>query len=80
MFDSCDSCLRRAFLIAHLAPRIAGLLAAGDRRAAGLLSLPEGDLLAAVAGRRVDEAVAFLDSLDLSSERTRVRAERILAV
>ena len=24
MYDSCDACLRRAFLIAHLAPRIAG--------------------------------------------------------
>ena len=30
MIDSCDACLRRALLIAHLAPRIAGLL--GEQR------------------------------------------------
>ena len=30
MIDSCSSCLRRAFLIAHLAPRIAGLLGESD--------------------------------------------------
>jgi DNA processing protein len=80
MDASCDACLRRAFLLAQLAPRIAGLLGAGDRRAAGLLSLPEDDLLAAVAGRRVDEALAFLDAFDPTSERTRLTEEQILAV
>ena len=39
ILDSCEACLRRAFLIAHLAPRIAGLLGSGDRRARGLLGL-----------------------------------------
>ena len=72
MHDSCDACLRRALLITHLAPRIAGLLGAGDRRAAGLLSLRDGDLIAAVAGRRAEAAIEFLDSLDLRAERARL--------
>lgn len=69
MIDSCDACLRRALLIAHLAPRIAGLLGSTDRRAHGLLALPEHDLVAAAAGRHVERALAFLDSLDVDRER-----------
>ena len=38
----------------------------------GLLGLPERDLIAAVAGRRVGDAVAFLDSLDVRSEHLRL--------
>jgi DNA processing protein len=68
MYDSCDACLRRALLIAHLAPRIAGLLGTVERRATGLLGLAEHDLIAAAAGRRVDEALAFLDALDTELE------------
>ena len=72
MIDACDACLRRAFLLAHLAPRIAGLLGSGDRRATGLLALPEEELLAAAAGRRVEQALAFLESLDVDLERERL--------
>jgi DNA processing protein len=72
VIDTCTSCLRRAFLIAHLAPRIAGLLGGGERRAAGLLALPEDDLIAATAGRRVERALAFLDALDMAAERERL--------
>ena len=68
-FDSCDRCLRRTFLIAHLAPRIAGLLGRCNRHAEGLLGLPEDDLIAVTAGRRVERALSFLDALDLGSER-----------
>jgi DNA processing protein len=70
--DSCGLCLRRAFLIAHLAPHIAGLLGGRDRRARGLLSLSEDDLLAAAAGRGVEEALAFLEALDVEHERERL--------
>jgi DNA processing protein len=70
--DVCDACLRRAFLIAHLAPRIAGLLGSGDRRARGLLGLPEDDLVAAAAGRQFDRALAFLDGFDARRERERL--------
>jgi DNA processing protein len=74
VIDSCRSCLRRAFLVAHLAPRIAGLLGGRDRRASGLLGLPEDELLAAAAGRGVEEALAFLEALDADGERERLAA------
>jgi DNA processing protein len=74
VIDSCQSCLRRAFLIAHLAPRIAGLLGGRERRASGLLALPEHDLLAAAAGKGIEEAIAFLDALDADRERDRLAA------
>ena len=74
MIDSCTSCLRRAFLIAHLAPRIAGLLGGRERRASGLLALPEDELLAAAAGEGVEQALAFLEELDTDIERERLSA------
>jgi DNA processing protein len=80
VIDACHACLRRAFLIAHLAPRIAGLLGAGERRGRGLLALPEHDLLAAAAGTRVDEALAFLDALDVTHERERLSSPGAVAV
>jgi DNA processing protein len=72
MHDACDACLRRAYLIAHLAPRIAGLLGRQTRRAQGLLGLPENELIAAAAGRHVERALAFLDSFDVAAERARL--------
>jgi DNA processing protein len=73
VIDVCDHCLRRSFLIAHLAPRIAGLLTRRrGRRVTGLLALPEDELLAAAAGRRIGEALAFLESFDADSERERL--------
>ena len=80
MIDACDACLRRALLLAHLAPRIAGLLGSGDRRATGLLALPEDELVAAAAGRRVERALAFLEALDVEAELERLRAAGIVAV
>jgi DNA processing protein len=72
MYDSCDPCLRRAFLIAHLAPRIAGLLGREQRRGRGLLGLPEDELIAAAAGRQVERALAFLDAFAVAEERARL--------
>jgi DNA processing protein len=81
MIDACDSCLRRSFLIAHLAPRIAGLLAERrERRVGGLLSLPEDELLAAAAGRRVRRALAYLDSFDADARRDELARGRSIAV
>jgi DNA processing protein len=81
MIDACDSCLRRSFLIAHLAPRIAGLLAERrERRVGGLLSLPEDELLAAAAGRRVRRALAYLDSFDADARRDELARARSIAV
>src|SRR5262245_22681782 len=80
MVESCDACLRRALLIAHLAPRIAGLLGGSDRRAHGLLALPEDDLIAAAAGRQVERALAFLDSIDVEVERERMAEQDCIAL
>jgi DNA processing protein len=70
--DTCDSCLRRASLIARLAPRIAGLLDRPRARVAGLLALSEADLLEAVAGRHAEHLLGELDELDLGHERERL--------
>ncbi|HEX6582310.1 MAG TPA: DNA-processing protein DprA, partial [Thermoleophilaceae bacterium] len=80
MIDCCRSCLRRAFLIAHLAPRIAGLLGGRERRASGLLALPEHELLAAAAGRGVEEALAFLEAFDADGARERLAAGEFSAL
>lgn len=80
MIDVCDSCLRRAFLIAHLAPRIAGLLGRPGRRAAGLLALPEPELVAAAAGAEADATLGFLEDLDMGEQRARLSGPGALAV
>jgi DNA processing protein len=77
---SCDSCLRRAFLIARLAPRIAGLLDRPRARVAGLLALSEADLLEAVAGPHSDRLLEELDGLDLGDERERLADRGVAAL
>jgi DNA processing protein len=69
---ACDLCLRRALLIARLAPRIAGLLDRPRERKAGLLALSEPDLLAAVAGPHAEPLLEDLDKLDTGAERERL--------
>ena len=61
--SACDACLRRAFLVGRLAPRIAGLLDRPGRRTSGLLALSESDLLAAVAGERAEQIALDLEQL-----------------
>ena len=61
----CEVCLRRSYLIAHLAPRIAGLLDRPRARPGGLLELDEEALIDKVAkGNAGDVARAFLDAFD----------------
>jgi DNA processing protein len=76
---ACDACLRRALLVAALAPRIAGLLERPRARVAGLLALPEHELLAAVAGAHGERILEELDRLDLATERDRFVAAGVLA-
>jgi DNA processing protein len=70
--EACDPCLRRSFLIARLAPRIAGLLDRPRARVAGLLALSEADLLQAVAEPHAERLLHELDGLDLDHERDRL--------
>lgn len=69
---ACDPCLRRAHLIGLLAPRIADLLDRPGRRAAGLLALPEEELIAGVAGSDGDEARTAVKRFDASAARERL--------
>ena len=54
MTTACDECLRRAHLVARLAPRIAGLLDRPRRWEPALLALTDDDLVRAVAGPETD--------------------------
>ena len=80
MIDVCDPCLRRGYLVQHLAPRIAGLLGRRGARVPGLLGLPETELLAAAAGRGVRQAIAFLDRFDSEGTRERLADMGVVAL
>jgi DNA processing protein len=69
---ACDACLRRAHLVARLAPRIAGLLDRPRSRLRGLLALEEPELLAAVGGGQTEELASHLDRFDAGAERERL--------
>ena len=69
---ACDECLRRAWLLGLLAPRIAALLERPRPRPAGLLALPEDELLSAVAGRDRTRASSELDRFRPDAERERL--------
>lgn len=64
MIDACHACLRRAHLVAHLAPRIAGLLDRPSRRPRGLLALTDERLIAAVVGTADQEARRCVEEFD----------------
>ncbi|MGI8945671.1 MAG: DNA-processing protein DprA [Thermoleophilaceae bacterium] len=80
MIAACAPCLRRAHLLGHLAGSIAGLLDRPGRRAAGLLALPEEQLLAAVVGERSGAARAFLEAFDPDAARGWLRSRSLGAV
>jgi DNA processing protein len=77
---ACAACLRRAFLLGSLAGRIAGLLDRPGPRVAGLLALPEADLLAAVAPDRAEAVLGELESFDADAERERLGAREVIAL
>ena len=73
MIDACDSCLRRGYLIGRLAAGIARLLDHPRRRAPGLLSLEEDDLIGLAGGDAADAVRAFLEEFDPLRARTDLR-------
>jgi DNA processing protein len=77
---ACDRCLRRAYLIAYLAPRIAALLDRRESRVAGLLALRDEALIAAAVGRRDEDAYAFLDSFDPDAAREALDSAGVVAL
>ena len=68
--DACDRCLRRSRLVAHLAPRITGLLGRRGGRASGLLALPDEELIAAAGGRGKQAVRNQLARFDAAQERS----------
>lgn len=77
---ACDDCVRRALLVAFLAPRIAGLLDRPGRRVHGLLRLSDDDLVAAAGGPDPDAAHRFLEAISLERERARMESTGTAAV
>ena len=77
---ACDACLRRAALLARLAPRIAGLLDRPRPRLHGLLALKESELLAAVAADRAQQIASELDHFDAYDQRERLAGAGIEGV
>jgi DNA processing protein len=69
MIDACHGCLRRAYLVAHLAARIATLLDRPTRRPRGLLALTDERLIAAVAGADDTEARRCVEEFDSDAVR-----------
>jgi len=80
VIDACDSCLRRAFLVARLAPRIAGLLQRPRPRPQSLLALSEEQLIAAVVGVPDPGIQDWLESFDAEGARARLRAAESWAI
>jgi DNA processing protein len=69
---ACQTCLRRAVLIAGLAPRIAAMLDRPRPATTGLLALAEDELIAALAGDRAEQVLASIDAVDLDAESARI--------
>jgi DNA processing protein len=80
MSEGCETCLRRAFLVGLLAPRIASLLDPSRRHVPGLLALPDEELIAAVAGPRSDEIRVRLAAFCPDAQRAALEAAGITAV
>jgi DNA processing protein len=76
----CDACLRHAHLIAHLAPRIAGMLDRPRERVAGVLRLDEEELIERVASHRADAVNRFLDDFDRGHARERLANREVVAI
>lgn len=69
MSAACDNCLRRGYLVGHLASRIATLLDGSRRKVPGLLALDDERLVSAVAGDGAGAALTFLERFDAAEAR-----------
>jgi len=80
LIAACDSCLRRAFLVSRLAPRIAGLLRHPRERPLSLLALSDENLIAAVAREPEVKLLGWLRSFDADEARRSVEEADCWAV
>ena len=79
--STCDPCLRRAWLLARLAPHIERA-ATGEpgRRSPELLALDDERLARAVGGSHAGDLIAELRGADLGALRDRAAAEECWAI
>jgi DNA processing protein len=77
---ACDGCLRRGDLLGFLAEQIAGRLDRPRDSAAGLLALPEDELIAAAGGKRRREAREFVECWRPGASRARIASAGLSAV
>lgn len=76
---ACAACLRRSWLVARLAGHIEVVWSARRGRA-GLLALPDDELIAALAGRDRSRVRAEYERFDARLARARCEARRVLAL
>ena len=76
--SACAACLRRSDLIGHLAAPIAGLLD-GRRRTAGILGLPEAELIRSVPGDSC-RALARVEQFDPAELRLKIEHAGLFAL
>jgi len=76
----CDSCLRHSHLIAHLSPRIAGILDRPGRRVSGVLRLSEDELIERVATQRPDGARRFVEQFDFEGAARQLEEREVLGI
>ena len=74
MSGACDTCLRRAFLVARLAPRIEGLLQRPTELRPSVLALGEEPLIEALAGPAEAALRNWLESFRPGAAREQVEA------
>lgn len=75
----CANCLRRAWLVARLAGHI-DVVWSARRGRAGLLALPDEDLIAGLAGAAAAEVVAEYERFDAGAARARCAAAGVSAL
>src|SRR4051812_45092617 len=80
MTSACDDCLRRGYLIARLAPRIAGVLDRPRPRETSLFALDDEGLIAAVLGGPDPVVSTWLESFDARAARAAIDSAGAWAV
>ncbi|HEY4278069.1 MAG TPA: DNA-processing protein DprA [Conexibacter sp.] len=76
---ACDACLRRAWLVARLSGHIERAWA-GRRPLPTVLALPDGELIAALAGSQREQIELEYDRFDAQAARSRCRERDVVAI
>jgi DNA processing protein len=77
---ACDACLRRGYLVGALAARIAAMLDRPGKRVGALLSLPETELVEAVADRSAADPADLLGDFQPATARAHAADRHVRAL